>query len=192
MATQHSRRAAVRPAIATSHMMQNCSRLQGQLLTQSVQETRGPAGNSGAHYCASVTTRGSSLLAGRGGPVVAGTSLEGVRGSAFLRFTTTILSDVAVLHVAGEVDLSNAVLLAGAITGAFAVHRRIMVDLQGLAYIDVGGIRILERASQENPGRFVVVGPNSMLRRLFEFLELDGSLPVMASAEAAREYLVRQ
>lgn len=115
--------------------------------------------------------------------------LAGGAGATTLHCTTAETPEAAVLHFAGEIDLSTASDLADAIMGAFAQYHRVIVDLSYLDYLDISGTSVLERAAARHHGHFVVVGSTPTIHKIFDILELTEVLPVVASVEAAREYL---
>lgn len=122
-------------------------------------------------------------------PAIQGGAGPADRPFEFARFATDHVPEAAVLRVEGEVDLSVAQSLAGALADLYHASGRVIVDFSRVAYLDGAGIRVLTRFAEENPGRFVIVGSSPTIRRLFEILRLVDVLPVMASLGAAREYL---
>ncbi|MEV0378728.1 STAS domain-containing protein [Nonomuraea sp. NPDC050643] len=73
------------------------------------------------------------------------------------------------LHIAGEIDYGSHHLLAGGLDGAILDGRSdIRLDLSGLTFIDVAGLRlIVTTAARLSPGRRLVLAPLSpMVRRL--------------------------
>lgn len=106
-----------------------------------------------------------------------------------LRCWTDQKPEAVVLHAVGEVGLSTASDLANAIKVAFAQHRRVIVDLSHLDYLDVSGTHVLERTAARHHGHFVVVGSKPTIHKIFDILELTDVLPVVPSVEAAQEYL---
>jgi anti-anti-sigma factor len=83
-------------------------------------------------------------------------------------------------------------MLSNAIASAYRTNRRVIVDLSRIEYLDDAGIRVLETCAWTHESRFVVVGSRPEVHRLFEILELTSVLPVVASLDAARDYLRRQ
>jgi anti-anti-sigma factor len=69
----------------------------------------------------------------------------------------TSVGDVDVVHVSGEIDLSNADALTDALCDT--TSRRVALELAELAYMDSAGIRAVDRAyrSLRNGGRMLVV-----------------------------------
>jgi anti-anti-sigma factor len=108
---------------------------------------------------------------------------------ASVRFSTDRLPEAAVVHVEGEVDLATAPLFANAIAEAYQTSRRVVVDLTRIGYLDVSGIRALETFARVSGHRFAVLVPKPEIHRLFDILKLTDVLPVVASLDAALEYL---
>lgn len=77
----------------------------------------------------------------------------------------------AVLRLTGEIDLSNADDVRDRVMGAGAV-RPLVLDLDGLDYVDSAGIRVLDEvadafAANGWPLR-IVVSPDAVVRRVLE------------------------
>lgn len=115
-------------------------------------------------------------------------ALSGGADRALLRCWTEAQSGTIVLHAEGEVDLVTAPMLGDAIAASYRAGPRVIVDLDGLRYLDGAGVRVLEDASRERAGRFVVVASHREIHRVFEVLDLTKVLPVVPSLAAAREY----
>jgi anti-anti-sigma factor len=97
---------------------------------------------------------------------------------------------VPIVRVQGEIDLSNADGVLTKIRGAQDKGARgMVVDLQGLEYIDSAGVRLLFRASRAvgaAGGRFVAVVPRgSPIRRVLDLAEASTVFPLEESEEAA-------
>lgn len=135
-----------------------------------------------------VTTRSSSGVM----RLVRAHRISGGAGRPLLRCWTESEREAVVLHAEGEVDLSTAPMLGEAIAKAYCGKPGVIVDINGLTYLDGSGIRILEAAARAHPARFVVVGSKRELHRLFEILGVVNALPVVSSIAAAREYLSLQ
>jgi anti-anti-sigma factor len=99
--------------------------------------------------------------------------------------------DVTVV-ASGEVDLGTTSVLANAITEGFGKGRRVVVDLSGVRHLDASGIRVLLAAANAYGPRIVVVISKPAMRRLFEILDLNGTVSVVSSRAAARERLRNQ
>jgi anti-sigma B factor antagonist len=97
--------------------------------------------------------------------------------------------DIAVLDLAGEVDLATAPVLRDTIEAAFRQRRRVLVDLADVTYLDGSGLRVLKQAAQDHVGRFAVSASKPQIRRLFELTHLSDNVAVVASLQAGREYL---
>jgi anti-anti-sigma factor len=84
-----------------------------------------------------------------------------------------VLGRAVVLRISGEIDLSNAWVVSGAMREAISnqVHA-VVVDLSGVSYLDSAGVRVLfdlSRSLAEHDQRLVVVlPPGSTIRRALE------------------------
>lgn len=73
-----------------------------------------------------------------------------------------------VLHVSGEVDLSNAALLRQAIAGFLvSAPTRLVVDVHELTFMDSSGLAVLLQAATKVEA-VVVRRPRDVVRRLLE------------------------
>ena len=81
------------------------------------------------------------------------------------------------LRVEGEVDLSNAHELAGAIQEACAGGDEVLIDLSGLTFIDSSGLHAIDRVAATVPGGtpVVLLDVPPRVARLIELLGLDRS-----------------
>jgi anti-anti-sigma factor len=115
----------------------------------------------------------------------------GAQGS-ILRCRAAHAAGAIIVHAEGEIDASTASELEAALGQAFTQHRRVIVDLSGVSYLDGRGIRVLSMMSGRNGGRFVVVATKPNVYRLFAVLNLIRVLPVVESLQDAEEYLRSQ
>ncbi len=91
----------------------------------------------------------------------------------------------------GELDLSNADLLAKAISGARETGASALVlDLTGLSFMDSSGLRILLdtwNEAQVSDRRLTLVVPkDGIVRRVLEVSGCDGVLPIVQRLADAR------
>jgi anti-anti-sigma factor len=93
------------------------------------------------------------------------------------------------LVCSGELDLSSAEQLRGAVAGA--TRRRLIVDLGALDFIDSTGVgMLLEAARSRDPGCFVLcMADRGAVARVFQVLGLRDSLPISATVEQATRAL---
>ena len=93
-----------------------------------------------------------------------------------------------VVALRGEVDISNATRLARALSAAVATGSRTIVDLAGLTFMDCSSLHVLVSARQQAlqaGGDLLLAAPQQQVLRLLCLAELNGWLPVLASAEEA-------
>lgn len=106
-----------------------------------------------------------------------------------LRCISTLQNGVAVLMVSGDVDFAVRTDFQTAIDAAVAgAHSPLVIDLEGVRYIDSSGFVGLIRAQKQMTDRsdklYVVVG-NSNVRRLFSLLSLDQVFALFDTRAAA-------
>lgn len=88
-----------------------------------------------------------------------------------------------VLRPAGELDLSTAAEVAGAITRAAATTGDVVLDLAGLKFIDSSGLRcLLEAAEQAQEGdwRLTLLPGREPVQRVFGLAGVEDLLPFRA------------
>jgi anti-anti-sigma factor len=89
---------------------------------------------------------------------------------------------VVVLHVSGEIDLSNADELHGRIQRELRESPLVVVDLGGVAYIDSQGLRILKRLSDQLDGAGsrleVVAPPDSIARDVLDMTRMSDDITI--------------
>jgi len=83
-----------------------------------------------------------------------------------------------VVHIGGELDMSNVeaieVQIAGAVANAPGI---LIVDLSGLEFIDSSGIALLLRAA-DRVGRLELRNPSGIVQRVIQATGLSEVLPV--------------
>jgi anti-sigma B factor antagonist len=93
-----------------------------------------------------------------------------------------------VVTVGGELDLVDASAAATALMAAADSEPRIVVDLAGLAFIDVSGIAALARArrhARRAGGDLLLAAPRPQMTRLLSTPSLAYRFSVYASAQEA-------
>jgi anti-anti-sigma factor len=98
--------------------------------------------------------------------------------------------DVVVARLSGEIDLSNADQVGeGLATGVPNTALGLVIDLTATSYLDSSGIHLVfdlaERLRRRQQQLRVVVPEGAPVRRVLRIVELDGSVPVLASVEEA-------
>jgi anti-anti-sigma factor len=100
---------------------------------------------------------------------------------------------VAVVRLLGEIDLSNARELEGAIHTAASGASAIVLDLAGLDYVDSAGVGMLQRlgrrANDEQRSLRVVAPEGSAALRVLELTALAAALRVDDTVERALRLL---
>lgn len=91
-----------------------------------------------------------------------------------LEITETVEDHSQVLSVSGELDISTARILDGRLRALLQDHRRVVLDLSGLSFIDSSGLAVLiaaARAAESDGGAFAVRAVSPVALRV---LELSG------------------
>jgi anti-anti-sigma factor len=97
---------------------------------------------------------------------------------------TAIDGDAFVVAPTGEIDLSTAPELGGALEATPPASRHVVVDLTEVSFIDSSGINVLltgQRRLAESGAGFRVVAPPGPVRRVFELTQLVDALGVVDS-----------
>ena len=106
-----------------------------------------------------------------------------------LSVSTTERDDVVIVTVAGEVDVYTAPQLRSALEERLAAgQNKIVVDLQGVAFIDSTGLGVLVgqlKALRKVDGSLRIVCSDERILRLLAITGLDQILPLHDSVDAA-------
>lgn len=103
-----------------------------------------------------------------------------------LRLSVTRAGETAVLRVIGEVDVATSGRLQARLLDLLEPRRAVpvrclVVDLAGVSFLDLTGLRVLldaEAGLRRHGGRLLLRSPNRGVRRLLEVLDLRDRLPV--------------
>lgn len=99
---------------------------------------------------------------------------------SFPQFATVleVMDDGHMLHVFGEVALSEASKFAAAMDQAAADGETVSVNLTKCRYIDSSGLTELVRANERFRTQLrLLIGAKSQIRRIFELTKLDSLIP---------------
>lgn len=80
----------------------------------------------------------------------------------------------------GELDIATAALVAKRLGVLRERHESVLLDLDGLTFIDVSGVRLVLAAAEDSRRdgwAFAVTRGSRPVRRVFRALELDEHLP---------------
>ena len=98
--------------------------------------------------------------------------------------------EVEVVHLKGDIDLSNAQAVAAKL--ASAVDNQplgLVVDLSDTSYLDSAGLRVLfqlaARLERHRQQLYLVVSEGSPIRRVLSLTDFEGSAPITATVEGA-------
>jgi anti-anti-sigma factor len=80
-----------------------------------------------------------------------------------------------VLHVAGELDMTTADLLGGALEQAFEGDPSVVVDMAGVTFVDAAGLRVILQAAKSRNGTGPLVVVNApRVAWLLKLVGLEG------------------
>ena len=100
-----------------------------------------------------------------------------------VRFDQELRKGRIVLHLHGEVDLSNVEWLERQIGVAVTGRPRVVIDLSDVGYIDSQGLRLLKQLSDELAGQGarlqLVAPPGGFARGILELTRLDEDLALV-------------
>lgn len=100
--------------------------------------------------------------------------------------------DVCILRVNGEVDVYTSPLLKERIVAALAEGcRDVIVDLEGVGFIDSSGLGVLVgglRRAKERGGSLRLVCTKDSILKIFRITGLDKVLPTFAQVDEARSF----
>ena len=100
-----------------------------------------------------------------------------------------LVDRVAVVAVAGEIDLSNAQAVGEAILDRARAGEALVLDLAGLDYVDSAGLRMLtrvvERCGMEQRPFCLAVSPDARIFRVLEVSGIAAVVPFAADLAAA-------
>ena len=104
-----------------------------------------------------------------------------------LQVTIEETADGATVRASGEVDVQSADELRGHLLLAAAAHRRLVLDLSGVTFMDSAGLGALvsaHRAVAERDGTLVVAGARGMVRQVLAASRLDELLTLAGDGTA--------
>lgn len=101
------------------------------------------------------------------------------------RITQRCVGQIAIVCVAGEVDLSNAPELAQAITSAASDAAALVLDLDELTYLDSAGLRMIESIGRRHHATRLVVGDTAIVRRSLAIAGFEHRFAIDSSVAAA-------
>ena len=97
-----------------------------------------------------------------------------------------------VIHVSGEIDLTNACYLEDALKTGLKSGRGIVVDLHEVRYIDSTGLKLLfayQTQALERGRHIVATEPTPNIRKVFEIVRFSEMIPLVVSVQDAVELL---
>jgi anti-anti-sigma factor len=89
---------------------------------------------------------------------------------------------VAVVRVQGEVDAATAPRMGEAVNRVLKRHRRVVLDLHDVDFMDLHGLAVLMRATRKaraDGGSFVLARPAPCVRRLVELVHAERDLKIL-------------
>ena len=106
------------------------------------------------------------------------------------RTEPAIRSDIITLR--GDIDLSNVHQLQGRLSEFETNGRHLVLDLSGLTFFDLRGVRLLESVSEicRTQGvQLLLTGPSMLVRRVLDTAGSRRSIPVLENLDAAARHL---
>jgi anti-anti-sigma factor len=92
------------------------------------------------------------------------------------------------VSVVGEIDLATGSQLADVLCAAQARAQRVVLDMGGATFIDVGGVRVLLAAdlrARAQAGTFAIARPTSSVERVLHLVGADRALAILRLGIAA-------
>jgi anti-sigma B factor antagonist len=109
-----------------------------------------------------------------------------------LKITNTVKDKVAVLSIAGEVDMFSSPQARNAIMELVKKRvPRVIVELSGVSYMDSSGVATLIEGlqlCQKYNGKLVVAGLRDNVREVFELTRLDKIFEIFQDVETAEAH----
>lgn len=102
---------------------------------------------------------------------------------------------VAVIHVAGDLDLPRADAFRATRDGALALRQALVVDLSDCTFIDSTGIAMVLRSfqlAQDRDRPFALVGSAPQVRNVLELVGIPEMVPCHSDLDAAIEDVLGQ
>lgn len=102
--------------------------------------------------------------------------------------------DVVVARISGEIDLSNAAEVGERVADAIPnTALGLVIDLTATSYLDSSGVHLLfelaERLQRRQQRMRVAVPEAGAIRRVLRIVELDATVPVLATVDDAVEQI---
>ena len=112
--------------------------------------------------------------------------------SSQLTCTQRNLNGAVCLTLTGELDLASVSILQAQFKAMARIEGDVIVDMNGLDYIDSTGAKTLLDARRQlsRAGRRIVLAAvQPMARRIIDVMGLEKAIPIFPTVEAALEYL---
>ena len=93
-----------------------------------------------------------------------------------------VKQETALVRVTGDLDLISRPLLAERLSAALAAGpRRLVLDLAGAGFMDVGSARVVASAGEFLPdgARLIIRRPNPVVRRILELTGYDSGCEIV-------------
>lgn len=95
--------------------------------------------------------------------------------------------EIAVVRLAGELDLATAPEAEAALRQAAAEHRKVVLDLRRLAFMDSTGLRLtleIDALARQDGFDFVIVRGTGLIHRVFEMSGVEQHLTLVGEPPA--------
>jgi anti-sigma B factor antagonist len=107
---------------------------------------------------------------------------------AIVEFSTRYCNGQLVVCMRGELDVADAARVAAALVQVAVLARQVIVDLEGLEFIDSSGLAALARArkhAKQAGGDLLLAAPQEQVLRVLAITRLTEVFPVHACVEDA-------
>ena len=93
------------------------------------------------------------------------------------------------MRVQGEVDAVTAPRMGEAVNRQLKRHRRVVLDLHDVDFMDLHGLGVIMRATRQarsDGGSFALARPAHCVRRLVEWVRAEKEIPVLPGGDGPR------
>ena len=97
------------------------------------------------------------------------------------------LGRAVVVRVQGEVDAATAPRVGEAVTRLLGRHRKVILDLHDVDFMDLHGLGVIMRATRQarsDGGSFALARPAPCVRRLVALVRADNDIPMLPDDDA--------
>lgn len=111
--------------------------------------------------------------------------------SGLIRIVTEARPEAVIARVSGEVDITTAPRLQSELTRLSAAGQPVILDLGGVSYFDLSGVRALEAALDRDALSLVLAAVPSAVTRILDLVWPEKPVPVLPTVPEAIAHLAR-